>query len=293
VNIHHGINCISIINILHLFLLNQIKEIKTTKYFWILVNFGLSDLIFSMFSILYFNCDVKQVILELHTQITFWISKFLIAGLGYGTILRYLVFLVSSIEKYIGVCHPYEYSTHFFINNIRPASGLIYLVGFLSSFTLGMVLELKFCWTPVTIQIISKTMKYNVVYILYPFELITLSIFITFLLVKVWKELKVTTQRDLPEHKLVISASKYIIWSYAVYQLNLLFVIVFLICQTFNFHLKLSNALEATSSILLSMYGITNVVMFIYFHPKHIDHVKNTSRFVRRSHRIVGLETIN
>jgi len=43
-----GVNCLSIIlNILHLVILNQMKEIKTTKYFFILVNFGISDIIFS------------------------------------------------------------------------------------------------------------------------------------------------------------------------------------------------------------------------------------------------------
>ncbi|KAF6040779.1 hypothetical protein EB796_000921 [Bugula neritina] len=85
-----GVNCLSIIlNILHLVILNQMKEIKTTKYFFILVNFGISDIIFSISSILYFNCEVREAILQLHAPAAYWISKLIFTGIGGGTLLRF------------------------------------------------------------------------------------------------------------------------------------------------------------------------------------------------------------
>jgi len=288
VQIIDGVNCLSIIlNILHLVILNQMKEIKTTKCFWILVNFSISDLVYCFFSILYFNCEVKHAILKLHAPTAYWISKVIFAGMGCGTILRFFVFLLSSIEKYIGVCQPYKYSTHFFINNFKCVAGLTYTLGLLSPIALGMVPEIQFCWTSVTLQVVPQTLEYKLVYSLFAVQSFILSLLISVILVKVWKELKVMSQRNSSEDKLLISASKYIIWSYVVYQLNLLFVIVILICQTFNLISTFAITVEAISAIFVSMYGIVNICMFIYFHPKYIDHVKSILRVGSRSHRVI------
>ncbi|KAF6039546.1 hypothetical protein EB796_002146 [Bugula neritina] len=123
VQILDGVNCLSIIlNILHLVILNQMKEIKTIKYFFILVNFGISDIIFSISSILYYNCEVREAILQLHAPAAYWISKLTFAGIGGGAVLRFLAFLFSSIEKYIGVCQPYNISSILYYNcEVREA----------------------------------------------------------------------------------------------------------------------------------------------------------------------------
>jgi len=283
-----GVNCLSIIlNILHLVVLNQMKEIKTTKYFWIIVNFSISDLVYCFFSFLYFNCEVKRAILKLHTPAAYWISKVISAGMGCGTILRFFVFLLSSIEKYIGVCQPYKYSTHFFINNFKRVAGLIYALGLLCPIALCMIPEIKFCWTSLTIQIVPQTLEHKVIYGLFVIQNSTLSLLISVILVKVWKELKLMIQRNSSEDRLLISASKYIIWSYVVYQLNLIvFVIIFLVCQTSNFIPTLT-VVEATSAVFVLMYGIVNICMFIYFHPKYIDHVKSILRVGSCSHRVI------
>ncbi|KAF6033569.1 hypothetical protein EB796_008122 [Bugula neritina] len=199
VQIIDGMNCLSIIlNILHLVILNQMKEIKTTKYFLILVNFSISDIIFSISSILYYNCEIREAILQLHKPTVYWISKLAFAGIGGGTILRFLAFLLSSIEKYIGVCQPYKYSTHFFINNFKCLTALINIFGLLSLIALGMIPEIKFCWTSLIIQIISSTLEYKVLYSWFAVQKFTLSFNIC-LLVKVWKELKVMIQRNSSE----------------------------------------------------------------------------------------------
>jgi len=289
-----GVNCLSIIlNILHLVVLNQMKEIKTTKYFFILVNFGISDIIFSISSILYFNCGVREAILQLHAPAAYWISKLTFAGVGGGAVLRFLAFLLSSIEKYIGVCKPYKYSTHFFIKNFKCLTALINIFGLLSLIALGMIPEIEFCWTSLIIQIIPSTLEYKVVYSWFAVQNFTLSLLISVILVKVWKELKAMIQRNSSEDRLVISASKYIIWSYVVYQLNLLFVIVVLICQTLNFFSSLAITVEAIIAIFVSMYGIVNIFVFIYFHPKYIDRVKSILRLVTRSHRVIRPGDIN
>jgi len=294
VQIIDGVNCLSIIlNILHLVVLNQMNEIKTTKYFSILINFSISDIIFSISSILYYNCGVREAILQLHAPASYWISKLAFAGIGGGAVLRFSAFLLSSIEKYIGVCQPYKYSTHFFINNFKCLTALINIFGLLSLIALGMIPEIEFCWTSLTIQIISSTLEYKVLYSLFAVQNLILSFLISVILVKVWKELKVMIQRNSSEDKLIISASKYIIWSYVVYQLNLLFVIVVLICQTLNFFSSLAITVEAIIAIFVSMYGIVNICMFIYFHPKYIDHVKSILRLVTRSHRVIRPGDIN
>lgn len=294
VQIIDGVNCLSIIlNILHLVVLNQMKEIKTTKYFFILVNFSISDIIFSISSILYYNCEVREAILQLHAPASYWISKLTFAGIGGGAVLRFLAFLLSSFEKYIGVCQPYQYSTHFFINNFKWLTALVNTIGLLSLFGFGLIPEIEFCWTSLTIQIIPTTLEYKVLYTWFAVQNLSLSILISVILVKVWRELKVMIRRNLFEDKLMISASKYIIWSYVVYQLNLVFVVIVLICQTLNFISTLAITVEALSAILLSMYGSVNICMFIYFHPKYIDHVKSILRLVTRSHRVIRPGDIN
>lgn len=282
-----GINCVSILsNVLHLLMLYQMEELKNTKYFWVLMNISISDVIYSISKIIFLNCWIRQSILTASRLVGYWLSKMVIAGVGYGAFLRVLVFLVSSVEKYIGVCHPYKYSTHFFINNIKSLSGIIYFFGVLSSAAHIMIPELEFCWTPLTIQIAQKTQEYNVVYASFGIQNTILSFIISFLLMKVWKELQLMIQRNQSEDKLVISASKYIILSYVVYQLNFIFVVVILICHVFNFSFSIIIVVEAVALSLLSMYGIINVFIFIYFHPKYIDHVKKIFRIDAHSHEV-------
>jgi len=166
-------------------------------------------------------------------------------------------------------------------------TGIVYLLGVLNCFAFNMIPTLEFCWTPIAIQIVSREMGYSVVYILYALELLALSFITSIFLVKVWKELKLMSQRNLPGDELVISASKYIIWSYLLYQLHFLLGVVFLICQSFSFLSKLAVVLETVSASLFSLYGIVNVFMFIYFYPKYIDHVKNILRVGTRPRRVV------
>jgi len=84
VYINDGINFLSILlNILHLIILNQMEEIKATKYFWILMNFSISDILYSCISSIYFSCRIKQAILHLHTQTAYWISKLIMSGVAY------------------------------------------------------------------------------------------------------------------------------------------------------------------------------------------------------------------
>jgi len=191
------------------------------------------------------------------------------------------------------VCHPYKYSTHFFINNIKSVTGLVYLIWIMSSFTFGMILELRICWTPLKIQIMPNTTGYSSVYISYTVVTFILFISIVYLLIRIWKELKLMAARNRPEDRLVISASKYIIWSYLVYQVNIFVIVFFVVCQTYFFLPELSNATEAVGVIFMSMYGIVNIFMFVYFHPKYIDRVKKIFRLDKCSHRAVRPETIN
>jgi len=294
VQINDWINCLSIIiNVLHLILLNRMKELKRTKFFWILVNISLSDILYSISDAVFFSCKLKEIVKQLQMPTAHWVSKSLILAIGCGTFSRVLVFLVSSIEKYIGVCHPYRYGTHFFVKNIKSMTVVFYFLGFLNFFASNMLPKLEFCWTPIAIQIVSREMGYSVVYMLYALELLALSFITSVFLVKVWKELKLMSQRNLPEDELVISASKYIIWSYLLYQLHFSLVVVFLICQSFSFLAKLTVVLETISASLFSFYGIVNVFMFIYFHPKYIDHVKNILRIGIRSQRVVRPREIN
>jgi len=56
VQINDGLNCLSIIiNFLHLIILNRMKELKRTKFFWILVNVGLSDILYSISDAVFFS----------------------------------------------------------------------------------------------------------------------------------------------------------------------------------------------------------------------------------------------
>jgi len=222
---------------------------------------------------------------KLFSRLTgYWLSKLIVVGIGYGASLRVLVFLVSSIEKYIGVCHPYEYSTHFFINNIKSLSGVIYICGLLSSFAHIMIPEIKLCWTLLAIQISQKTLENNVVYASYGIQNCIMSFLISLILNKIWKELQAMNQRILPKDKLVISATKYSILSFVVYQLSFLFVVVVLICDAVDFLPSIAIPVQALAYSLLSMYGIINVLIFISFHPKYIDHVKRIFRIAAHSH---------
>jgi len=83
VQINVWINCLSIIiNVLHLIILNQMKEHKRTKFFWILMNISLSDILYSISDAVFFSCKLKEIVKQLQMPTAHWISESLILAVG-------------------------------------------------------------------------------------------------------------------------------------------------------------------------------------------------------------------
>lgn len=250
-------------------MLNQMKELKTTKYFFILVIISSSDILAGIIGILFYSCKIRILLLQLTTKATYWIFTVIVRLLGFTAVLQYVVLLMSSLERYIAVCQPYKYSTHPLINHLKVVFGLT--AGFLAV-CIGL--------SSIQIQQLREN-RLNVVFvergkfiwINYVVTFIS-SIIINVLLVKVWKELKGLTPNDSADRRLIRSASKYVIWTYVMHQSTNIPNLVHFVSKLCGISLTISNVLEAVTSIARSSYGIADVFLFIHFNPGYIVKVK-------------------
>lgn len=284
--IYVGINCVSILlNILHLLILNDMKELKTTKYFWVLTNISVTDITTNIILIVYLNCDIRQLILQLPVTAAYWTFKAIGNLTGYASLLRFMVFLVASVEKYVGVCRPYSYSTHVLIVNLKSFTVFLYVLAFLLKAVGSLVIAHPLCQASLKVQVAGKTLTGSLVGSLYVMTVLTLSILITVLLVKVWRKLREMVSSNAANNKVLMAASKYIILIYVIYQSSLISTVMFVICTILKVSPLITDRVEAVGAVLTSLYSIVNIPLFAFFHPKYL-HVVRSHLKLRRFNKV-------
>jgi len=276
-----ALNYLSIaVNILHQLILSQMKELKATKYYWILTCISFSDIINSIMGVLHFSCEIKLAILNLSTVAANSIFKMIIAANMFSATTRYLVFLISSVEKYIAVCLPYQYETHTLIIHIRSFTGTLLAASFLMNLVTNIAKDEPICCTPLKVGYFPNRTT-SIVYGIYGGLAVFIYAIIGTLLAKVWKELKMITKRNSYEEQLILAASKYISWTCLLHILSNIFFIVFLIFEQINLPAAATSAIEASVAVFNSLFGTGNVALFAYFHPKYVEKVKSCFKIGR------------
>jgi len=285
--INNAINLVSfILNILHLLVLCQMTELRTTKYFWILVNLTLSDIINSVITPLYFSCKLRVAIFKLSSFATYSLFLTFQGLIGFAVISRYSVLIIASIERYVAVCRPHDYKTNYIVRKIKMTFGIAILLTFIYSFITCTTHLPGLCWSQ--LKVVFASGKSSILaFVLLTIPICSASLVITILLVKVWRKLRIMTKKPIggQRNKTLLAASKYIIWIYVMHQimnslLAILVVLQFSIFSTFIF------ILEIVATFCVNLYGIANLILFAYFYPKYVSKIKSILRIDRCSNQV-------
>jgi len=288
---NNAINSVSFVLNIHLLVLRQMTELRTTKYFWILVNITLSDIITSVLTPLYFSCELRVAIFKLPPAATYSLFLTFQGLIGFAVISRYSVLLIASIERYVAVCKPHGYKTNYIVRKIKICFGFALALTFIYSFLICVTHLPELCWSQLKVVFASgKSSKLTFGLLTIP--MCSTSLVITVLMVKVWKKLKTVTKKPIggQRNKTLLAASKYIIWIYVMHQilnslLAILVVLQFSIFSTFTF------ILEIVATFCVNFYGIANVIVFAYFHPKYVSKIKSILRIDRCSNQVQPVDS--
>jgi len=284
---NNAINLVSfVLNILHLLVLCQMAELRTTKYFWTLINITLSDIITSVISPLYFSCELRAAIFKLVSIVIYSLFLTIQVLIRVAVITKYPVLLIASIERYVAVCRPHDYKTNYIVRKIKISFGLAFALTFIYSAFICMVYLPKLCWSQLKIKYaFGKPLILASALLTIPVS--AQSLVITILLVKVWRKLRIMIKKPIggQSNKTLLAASKYIIWIYVMHQISNFLLIILMVLQFTNFS-TLIFVTEIVVIFCVNLYGIANVIVFAYFHPKYVLKIKSILRIDRCSNQV-------
>jgi len=144
----------------------------------------------------------------------------------------------------------------------------------------------ELCWSQLKVMFASgkPSILGNV---LLAFPVGSISLVVTVFLVKVWRKLRIMTKKPIggQSNKTVLAASRYIIWIYVMHQISN-FLVVILIMLQFTTFSTFTFILEIVATFCANLYGIANLILFAYFHPKYVSKIKSILRIDRCSNRV-------
>jgi len=277
-----------VLNILHLLILFQITELKNTKYFWSILNITLVDVEFSIIMFFYFSCEVRVAIYKLSAISMFSLFLAIQVLTAFAVISRYSVLIMASIERYVAVCRPHEYKTNYIVRKIKICFGLTIALTFLYSILICVThLPLpELCRSQLKVTFASGR-PLILTYGLLTIPIVSASLVITILLVKVWRKLRIMTKKPIggQRNKTLLAASKYIISIYIMHQLLNVLLLIYTTLQLSNFSTSIF-IIEIVSTFCVNLYGVANVILFAYFHPKYVSKIKSILRIDRCSNQV-------
>jgi len=284
---NNAINLVSfILNILHLLVLCQMTELRTTKYFWSLLNITITDMMVSVITPLYFSCELRVAIFKLSSVSTYSLFLAIQVLMGFAATCRYSVLLIASIERYIAVCRPHDYKTNYIVRKMERCFGVAIALTFIYSFLICAAQLPELCWSQ--LKIVFAFGKSSILtYVLLTVQICSISLVITILLVRVWRKLRIMTKNPIggQRNKTLMAASRYIIWIYVMHQVLNVLVVIFLTLQLSNYS-TIIFLVEIVATLCVNLYGIANVIVFAYFHPKYVSKIKSILRIDRCSNQV-------
>jgi len=204
-------------------------------------------------------------------------------------ISRYSVLIVASIERYVAVCRPHEYKTNYVVRKIKICFGLTITLTFLYSISICAThFPLpELCWSQLKVTFASGRPLIQT-YVSLTIPIVSASLVITILLVKVWMKLRIMTKKPVAgqRNKTLLAASKYIILIYVMHQLLNVLLIIYTTIHLSTFSTSIFIVLEIVSIFGVNLYGIANVILFAYFHPKYVSKIKSILRIDRCSNQV-------
>jgi len=280
---HDTLNGFSMLfNILHLLLLKKIKNPEPSNSSSIMASMSILIIFNSFTSICYYNCYITDYLLGLKDP--YWAFILIQAMAGFSPLSRYIVLLIISIERYIGICLPYKYKTHFFVRNAIKLNFTIIVSALLVIPMINIAFSPEFCQSPLKIRYVYST-KATVFLSLVGVVFSLLTLITASLLVTSWKRLR--KLNVVGSKKKIKTASTYIIWTGITYQLTSLPTIVSVFIEATNISLE---ALEAMSAIIFALYGFANVILYACFHSKYMKEVRHIVGSVKCCSSVKGKE---
>lgn len=281
---NNAINYVSLmLQFLHLLLISRMKHLRETKYFGILVSLTLSDMIHSAASILKVSCEMKSSILELPAKASYWLFIIFNAISGSSVLIRYLVLLISSIERYVAVCQPFQYGEHPLVNNTKVIFGVIFISSFLLSTLINTTARLPICQSALQVKYVSglasSAIYYSMAAIVVLFMLST-----AILLAIVWWELRLMVKRSTAaDNSGLIAGSRYVIWKFVLHFLRYIPTMLYSVFQVQKLKAAVVETTEASAIIFGSLMRIVSLAAFWYLHPQCVKNLKHVLRFNRCS----------
>jgi len=113
------INCLSVlINILHVIVLGNIPSLRSTKYFQVLMNCGASDAVASTVFAFITTCALEDTINRQSQHVISIANSAMEVIILAASMLRTYLIGISSYERYISLCDPFNYETNKVVQNI-------------------------------------------------------------------------------------------------------------------------------------------------------------------------------
>ncbi|KAF6034342.1 hypothetical protein EB796_007357 [Bugula neritina] len=265
--------CGVVCNILNLIVLKTLDKSKRNRYFWIVVNIGISDIATGIVFTLYVSCDLNRLVVNLPRKEVL-VYQVVINILGFATYFaRNLILVTGSYERYVSICQPFNVQTNKVLNNLGVCLGTTWIA---SLIVMGVPLATntrKYCFGVFG----SMPMEFNTQTDVVFSSSITITLTIcVVLLFKTWKELKRMQQRNAagPDDLMVKRSAQYImiicITFYLLYVPAFLSVILSLIEALPKGQ---ANATRWISMFYQTVYGIMNIVVYIVMTPGYSAHI--------------------
>jgi len=270
------INCLSVlINILHLIVLSTILSLRSTKYFQVLMNCGASDAVAStVFAFITITCALEDTINRQSQHVISIANSAMAVIMLAASMLRTYVIGISSYERYISLCDPFNYETNKIVQNI----GSFFAGCWVGCPVVMIILEIAFfkgtdqCFTS-SGSGVQSAIETVIAFFLYfiPGVITIVCLF------KVGLELRRMSRRAaLPAgDDAVKTASEYVLFT------SILFYFSYAIATIAILVKKYSNLTADQKEIGISvlntyesLYNIFNVFVFIYLHPLYLRQVR-------------------
>lgn len=248
-NISAAINIFAVlINVLHVILLHQVPLFQKQKYFLILIQLCIPDIVMSLI----------LCVLSLLKEPPKLVLVILFIIMQTSTICRYCALALATIERYYAVCRPFLYNTNKLVNNIRIVSLVVWITSLLVA--MSKFLEVH--------GIIDSKIGHIVMFV---FLAIPTSI-TSYLSVRVWMELRSMAQRNTSQQDQSLkNSSRYVLLTSAMfYSILVPFFIYVIIFSASDIPVPVDNLIMGILLIAQSMYGILNVILYAVMNTTYL-----------------------
>jgi len=269
-----GINAVTmLVNILHIIVLFSIKKLRSTKYFWTLMNIGSSDIFASVMLIVQMDCSLKHFALKQGPAGSKVFLLLVSIPTFISVTIRNSVLALASYERYVAICTPFRYATNKLVQHLAVGYTIIWSVSFVLSVIIKALYFEQICVDDFGLTLSNKSPIATAIKL----PLFGVPAVITIgTLAKVGVELKQMSRRAAQpvEDEALMKAGKYVLLTSILFYLSFFPPLVAMGARGLG---KLpeekAGLIDISAFIVQGLYGTLNVILFIYLNPSYIQQV--------------------